>query len=264
MLAHERLGEGPSLVLVHGVGLNRSAWRPVLEPLARRRDVIAIDLPGHGESPPMRSDLQYDVAGYVTAVRELVDALQLDRPHIAGNSLGGAVALELARLGAVRSATALSPIGFWTPGEIRFAMASLRLSRVLARALLPASPFLLRSAWVRFATFAQYYGHPARLTTEEALNAAQNFARSTALPLTLPRTRNYRFLPEPLPTVPVTIGWGTRDRLLLPRQAKRARELLPDAHHAWLPGSGHVPMSDDPERIVDLILASEGPQEKPG
>jgi pimeloyl-ACP methyl ester carboxylesterase len=55
--------------------------------------------------------------------------------------------------------------------------------------------------------------------------------------------------------VPVTIGWGTRDRLLIPRQAERARVMLPQARHVPLPGCGHIPMSDDPEGVAALLLA---------
>ncbi|WP_433177890.1 alpha/beta fold hydrolase [Actinoallomurus sp. CA-150999] len=256
MLAHDRSGTGPPLVLLHGVGLDRRTWRPVRDLLAEEREVIALDLPGHGESPSLPAGVRYDVAGYVGAVREAIGALGLDRPHVAGNSLGGAIALELARTGDVASAVALSPIGFWNTREIRATMASLRLSRALARLSGPIGPTLASIAAVRLLLFRPYYGHPARLSSADARAAAEAFAASAALPATLPCTRRYRFAPDPPARVPVTIGWGEDDRLLPPRQALRAREMLPAARHVILPGCGHVPMPDDPERVASLLLSS--------
>ncbi|MEV0404397.1 alpha/beta fold hydrolase [Actinoallomurus sp. NPDC050550] len=256
MLAHDRSGTGPPLVLLHGVGLDRRTWRPVRDLLSEKREVIALDLPGHGESPSLPAGARYDVAGYVGAVREAIGALGLDRPHVAGNSLGGAIALELARTGEVASAVALSPIGFWNTREIRSTMASLRLSRGLARLSGPIGPTLASIAAVRLLLFRPYYGHPARLSPADARAAAEAFAASAALPATLPYTRHYRFAPDPRPRVPVTIGWGRDDRLLPPRQALRAREILPAAWHVILPGCGHVPMPDDPERVASLLLSS--------
>ncbi|MGH3322118.1 MAG: alpha/beta fold hydrolase [Streptosporangiaceae bacterium] len=90
-----------------------------------------------------------------------------------------------------------------------------------------------------------------------AIAALQAFATSPGLPATLPRTRDYRFPADPQPKAPVTVAWGTRDLLLVPRQARRARALLPHANHVWLPGCGHVPMSDDPARTADLLLQTE-------
>src|SRR5947209_16387288 len=113
MLAHERIGSGPPLVLLHGVGHRRQAWYPVVDELAGQREVVLVDLPGHGESDP------FEPAGrpVVDALRdELVAFLHeqgLDRPHIAGNSLGGRIALEAGAIGLARSVTALSPAGFW-------------------------------------------------------------------------------------------------------------------------------------------------------
>ena len=67
-------------------------------------------------------------------------------------------------------------------------------------------------------------------------------------------SRGYAF--TGVPTVPVTIAWGTRDRILAYRQAAAARRGLPEARHVDLPGSGHVPMSDDPDLVADLILTT--------
>lgn len=112
MLAYDRLGAGPPLLLLHGVGHDRRAWRPLHHLIRSHRTVIAVDLPGHGESPPMGRDSTYDVDGYVHAVARFITELELDTPQVAGNSLGGAVALDLARRGVAESATALARSDF--------------------------------------------------------------------------------------------------------------------------------------------------------
>src|SRR5262249_53085113 len=111
-LAYERMGSGPPLVRLHGVGHRRQAWGAVLDRLTPHRDVIIADLPGHGESPPLQKG-EPAVEAMLGAVTALLDHLGLERPHVAGNSLGGRLALEAAAAGRGRSATALSPAGFW-------------------------------------------------------------------------------------------------------------------------------------------------------
>ncbi len=118
-LAYDRTGAGEPLVLLHGLGHRRQAWNVVIPRLAAERDVIAVDLPAMGESPPPAVG---DYRTMADMVEKLVGELGLERPHVAGNSLGGLG--ESPSSGgrprrAVRSATALSPAGFWnTPGEV--------------------------------------------------------------------------------------------------------------------------------------------------
>ena len=108
-LNYERRGAGPPLVLLHGIGHRWQAWEPVLDRLAAKHDVIAVDLPGFGKSAPL--DGPSGIAEIAAALTAFFGQLGLDRPHVAGNSLGGAIALELAAGGHVSSATALSPAG---------------------------------------------------------------------------------------------------------------------------------------------------------
>jgi len=101
MLAHERTGSGPPLVLLHGIGLDRACWEPVLGLLEPGRDVLAVDLPGFGGSAMVGGTPT--IAALASAVGALVRALGLAPPHVAGNSLGGAVALELGARGEART-----------------------------------------------------------------------------------------------------------------------------------------------------------------
>ena len=131
--AYRRTGAGASLVLLHGLGSSRHAWDPVVPALAGHFDVLAIDLPGFGDSEPMPPQAEPVPAALAAAVAGLLDDLGITAPHIAGNSLGGWVALELAHVRPVASLTLLSPAGLWRGRAPRYDRASLRASGWLAR-----------------------------------------------------------------------------------------------------------------------------------
>src|SRR6187402_1385601 len=101
----ERRGSGEPLVLLHGIGHRWQAWTPLLDSLARDFDVAAVDLPGFGRSPRLAGPITPDAVTAATA--RVLDELGWSRPHVVGNSLGGWLGLELARIGAVSSVTAL-------------------------------------------------------------------------------------------------------------------------------------------------------------
>src|SRR4051794_17476706 len=128
-LAYHRRGNGSPLVLVHGLGSQWQVWLPVLEYLAAEHEVVAVDLPGFGESPTLPADDRPTVERLAAVVADFTAGLGLTRPHVAGSSLGGAVALELGRRGAAASVTALAPIGFGSHVEMRYSTTSLRASR---------------------------------------------------------------------------------------------------------------------------------------
>src|SRR5215207_7267465 len=98
------------LLLIHGLGLSRRSWKPVLPILTREHEVLAIDLPGFGAASPL-PDRRPTVDALTDAVEAELDVTGVDRVDVAGNSLGGWIALELARRGRARSAVALSPSG---------------------------------------------------------------------------------------------------------------------------------------------------------
>lgn len=252
MLNYVRQGSGEPLVLVHGIGSHWQMWSPVLDRLAAERDVLALDLPGFGRSPAL--DGEPTVGALADAVSDLADEQGIGPAHIAGNSLGGGIALELARTGRARSATALSPIGFAIGRERRYGAALLQSSRALARALAPVLDAAQRTAAGRTLTMGHLIGRPWRMSAEDAIRATHDLAAAPAFDATLPHVVGFECRHGDL-DVPVTVAWGTRDAVLIPRQGRRARRRMPRAHHVWLHGCGHVPTWDDPDLVAAVILA---------
>ena len=253
-LAHEREGSGPPLVLLAGIGMNATAWEPVRALLAAERELTLIDLPGFGNSAALPDDTDSTIETLTAAVERCLPALGLERPHVAGNSLGGAIGLELARRGAVASVTAISPAGFWSGAEGRFAHRSLRATYATTELVRPVAERLLTRPRLRRLLFGQMFAHAERMTPAEAVAHLDMLLQSDGFHATLPHADGYEFPAGDLP-VPATIAWGTRDALLLPTQARRARRRLPSANHVWLRGCGHVPMSDDPAQVAAVILS---------
>ncbi|WP_344313358.1 alpha/beta hydrolase [Fodinicola feengrottensis] len=251
----ERRGTGSPLVLLHGIGHRWQAWQPVLNLLAERHDVIAIDLPGFGGSPTLPDDRPYDMLAAVDTFCEIMAAYKLDRPHLAGNSLGGALALEVGSRGLASSVTALSPAGFFGPVGRAWAIGVLSSMRRSAMTSERNRQLMVRRKPLRLAGGSLLYGRPSLLQPENMLGDLQAMANAPAFDAVAQAGRSYRFRATP-PTVPTTVAWGTRDRILWPRQAKVAARLLPDARHVPLPGCGHIPMQDDPGLVARTILAT--------
>ncbi|MFD6563672.1 alpha/beta fold hydrolase [Micromonospora profundi] len=255
-----RGGSGEPLVLIHGIGHRHQAWEPVFDRLAAHHEVIALDLPGFGNSPMPGTGMPADMAATVAAMLPVLTEWGLDRPHVAGYSLGGAISLELAASGVVASATALSPAGFFTPAECRRALAILRLLRANSYLPTPLMRVALRSAYLRAMCFGSLVARPTLLDADRALGDALALRRGLGFTAVARAARDYRFDGVRLSdaAVPVTIGWGERDRIFGVHQAERARSGLPAARVVTLPGCGHVPMSDDPDLVAALILETTG------
>ncbi|MFB9556273.1 alpha/beta fold hydrolase [Streptomyces roseoviridis] len=253
-LAYERRGAGEPLLLLHGIGHHWQAWEPVLDVLAVERDVVAVDLPGFGASPALLAPLAYDLETVVPVLGAFCAALGIERPHVAGNSLGGLLALRLGREKLVRSVTALSPAGFWSQAERRYAFTTLRAMRGAALAMpVPLIERLSRSAAGRTALTSTIYARPGRRSPQATVAETLALRGATGFHQTLAAGRTVLFADD-VPAVPVTVAWGTRDRLLLRRQGVRAKHTLPDARLVRLPGCGHVPMNDDPALVARVIL----------
>lgn len=205
-----------------------------------------------------------DVAAYADAFVAWFASVGLDRPNVAGNSMGGGIALELARRGVVRSAVAISPVGFWTAAERRFCQASLGLLAGLPGFVRPAVVAAAGSAVGRTALFAHLFARPWRIPGEEAQATLRAAWAAPAFGPALAAFDRYAFRAGDelrAAGVPVTVAWGTRDRLLLyGRQAPRARRALPWARHADLAGLGHVPFYDDPDVVARVLREGTAPR----
>lgn len=253
-LVYERRGSGPPLLLLHGFGHSRQAWDPVMARLAAERDVIAIDMPGFGASPwPKGSPFGIDTL--VAHIGAFLQSIGVERPHVAGNSLGGLVSLELAKESRVASATVLSPAAFISiAGSVYVGtvivgfqhLAILTPDRVLRDALKvrPVRNALLRGA----------FGRPANVSDEAVLSLLRSLRRAPLVATHIKGLSRLSFRADHQIDVPVTVSWGTRDLILWPHQVRTARRALPRARMVPLPGCGHVPMSDDPELVAQVIL----------
>jgi len=263
-LAYTRSGAGAPLVLLHGIGLDRRSWDPVVPALARHFDVIAVDLPGFGDSAPNQggpaqaSSGQADPRALAEAVAALLTELGVTTPHLAGNSLGGWVALELASLesaglGPVASLTLLSPAGLWKRHTPAYCRVSLRATRWLARHAAGPLSRLVRFRPGRVLVLGQTHGHPTRLTPGYARAAIQAMGTCPGFEATLAATARRRFLATIPIGAPATVAFGSRDVLLLPRQSRHLDQLPAGTKAETLPGCGHVPMADDPAAVAELI-----------
>ncbi|GAB2879092.1 alpha/beta fold hydrolase [Streptomyces deserti] len=263
-VAYERQGAGEPVVLLHGLGCHRLAWDPVVPLLTGRREVIAMDLPGFGQSPDLDPGVPRDLETAVVWLGSVFTALGVERPHVVGHSLGGLIALRLGQAGLARSVTALAPAGFWTGAERRYTYAVLNAARQGVRLLpQPALEALVRTAPARAVLTGTLYGSADLCPPHAVAAALQGLKASAAFKATLRAGRAPGLFTGDIPDVPVTIAWGTRDRLLPPRQAVRARAMIPDARLVPLYGCGHVPMLDAPEAVAAAILHATEPAPRP-
>ncbi|WP_043624802.1 alpha/beta fold hydrolase [Nonomuraea candida] len=253
-LAFERRGSGPALILIHGIGHHWQAWLPVIDRLAAARTVIAVDLPGFGLSPELPHRVPYTAESLADAIESFCARLGIRDPAVAGNSLGGYIALELASRGVVRTAVALSPVGFWNRSELLYCQTVLRALRASARSL----PFhrLVMTAdnrHLRALSTALLVARPSRLDPTALIAATEALSRAPGFDQTLESFAG--LMPPAPPKSPITLAWGEHDRLLLRRQAIRAARWS-GQRVKLLKGCGHVPMSDDPELVSRVILQS--------
>jgi pimeloyl-ACP methyl ester carboxylesterase len=264
VLTRYRGGAGPPLVLVHGLGLSWCSWQPVLGALQARHDVVAIDLPGFGESPPLSNGAAPTPSRLADAVESELDRLGLDAPSLVGNSLGGWVALELARRGRAACAVVISPSGLESPPERAMVIALNQLMRVRARFGAPLGRWLTASALARVALFSGLRSQPWRLSPDAAVSDLHDFGYSPGFQSTLASTvatRAPMWLGEI--QVPVRVCYGTLDMMLGAFTAPRFAAGIPGAELIALPAVGHVPMLDDPDLVARTILDFTTPAVRP-
>jgi len=256
---HVRRGSGPPLLLVHGLGGSWRSWDTIADALAAEREVIAVDLPGFGQTPPLAGEVS--IRTLAGALVEFLDQQQLTGVDVVGSSMGARLVLELARRGAVGATVSLDPGGFWTPQERRIFGVSVALSVRLVRLLQPVMPLLTGSAIGRTLLFAQFSARPWSLPADPTLTEMRSFSASPSFDAALDSLvhgPSQQGAPAGSLNGPITIGWGRRDWVCLPRQAERAIRLFPDARLHWFDACGHFPHWDSPVETTRLILDSTG------
>jgi pimeloyl-ACP methyl ester carboxylesterase len=215
----------------------------VLEALAEHREVLALDLPGFGESPPVPETPT--PRALAKAVASFLASKGVTRPHVAGNSLGGWVALELALLGQARSATAIAPAGLWAAPLLP----KRGFARRLARAGLPMIAPVASTGLGRRLLLAGAVAYPGRVPPQAAAHLVRSYATAPGFREVNDAMRAGRFEALERIRVPVTLAWPEHDRLV--------------RRPAWLPGTvksrvlkhcGHIPMWDAPSQVAKLLL----------
>ena len=249
----ERHGNGRPLLLVHGLGGSIRSWDPIAPALARSRELVLIDLPGHGQSPAL--DGRQTIVAFADAIEAFVRAQGLQAVDLVGSSVGGRLVLELSRRGVGGHCVALDPGGFWHGWETTYFHYTLAASIRLLRLLKPALPFLSRHTLTRALLLVQLTARPSFLPAGVVLTELQSLVATPVFDAML-RELAIGPLQQGTATPPgrVTIGWGRNDRLLLPRQAARAKLAFPTAKVHWFDNCGHFPQWDQPQEAVRVIL----------
>jgi pimeloyl-ACP methyl ester carboxylesterase len=252
-------GTGEPLLLIHGLGLSWRCWKPILPALERAHRVVAVDLPGFGEAPAF-DGTPPTVDALAGAVEADLDAEGLDSVHIAGNSLGGWIALELARRGRARSVVALAPSGLELPPERAYVVSLNQTMRLRAGAAARVAGLVASNAVTRTAVLAPMRTRPWRVPRDDAAAEIRDFGRSPGFQPTIRwtvATRGASGLREI--AVPARMCFGTRDVMLGALTAPRFAAAIPQADLVPLPGCGHVPMIDAPDRVARAITEVTAP-----
>jgi len=248
----ETLAEGREpLLLIHGLGASTHVWGPVLDLLAPEREVVVLDMPGFGAAAALPDGVEPTAMNLAAALHESCEQLGVERPHVAGNSLGGWVGLEMGRAGWAASVTALSPAGLWgAPLGPRQG----RDARALAQRARPLVSAVLRVPALRRRMLATLAAHPERIPAGAGRELVLGWVDANGYDGANLAMRTHVFEPEGYPEdVPVTIAWGEHDRLVGPPKPERRPA---GARFVVLPGVGHTPMWDDPELVARTLLDS--------
>jgi len=254
-----RAGSGEPVLLLHGFTGTWHHWRPLLEPLAARYEVIAPTLAGHDGGPAYPPDCDITFSQGADSLEQHLDELGVQSAHVVGNSMGGALALELAKRGRARSVVALAPAGGWADGDretrrlARFFARQLRITKATA----PRLPRILSRPRTRRLALRDVMRRGNLVTPSEALDLALTSIRCEIAERAIAGLRSGRVLAlADLDRVscPVLLATPQFDRILPPeRHAPRLRREIPGVDARMLWGCGHVPMWDDTATLVSMV-----------
>lgn len=273
---YQDVGHGRPLILLHGIGMSHAAWKKVINNLADQRRVLAFDIAGFGITPPVPDNIQPTPANLLAGTGSLTETLnrideekQISKDYecvdIVGNSLGGYVALEAAKLGKlggfrVNSIVAISPAGLW---KKRYPIRSelvLQFTRLGVRHFPRLTRILLRQQYTRKLLMAVPVS--INVPEEDAYECINIFASAPLFASKVAFKKFRESMKDPFiggRTIPesirVTIAFGKRD-YLLPPSARLRHEIPENAIWQNREGWGHVPMLDDPDGVTKFILES--------
>jgi pimeloyl-ACP methyl ester carboxylesterase len=253
-LNHVRQGSGDPLLLLHSLGGSLAQWSPVMDRLASEREVIAVDMPGFGESAPLPEGIAPRAANLATGVLDFYDALGIEgRPAVAGISLGGWVAIECARQGGASAAVGLCTAGFWRRALESNSQSAVRARR-RGRLLRPLFRPVMQTSRGRRQTLGRFVYRPERLSPGEAQAIANAYLTAPAYDEASALMRAGRVEELKGIKVPITLAWAEHDTLV--RNRPLPASILPKrVQQVELPGCGHVPTWDDPDLVARVVLA---------
>ena len=254
-----RAGDGEPVVLLHGFTGHWRHWRPVLADLVARYEVIAPTLSGHNGGPPYPSGMGLEKLGDAgDSLERHLDELGVGTAHLVGNSMGGALALELAKRGRARSVVAISPGGGWEVGSpeperiARFFARQMRRVRASRKQI----PRLMRRPGMRKLAMRDIMRHGELIPPADAVDMSLDPLGCTVVNDVLSGLRAGRGHVEDLDQIsaPTLIAWAELDRILpLTTCSARFRREIPNAEFRVLPAVGHVPMWDNTRLVVKTI-----------
>ena len=261
-----RAGDGEPLVLVHGFTATWRCWKPLIPDLVPRFEVIAPTLHGHdgGPAAPASARSLSDGADHFES---LLDELGVETAHFVGNSMGGALSLELAKRGRARSVVAISPGGGWEEADssepdriIRWFTRNQRLASASAR----YTPRIMRRPGLRRIALRDVMTRGDQVPAEEAVALARSSTRCSVVDEVFETIRlgTARCVDLERIECPAMVIWGDRDRVLpMDRHAPRFKREIPNVDFRVLRGAGHTPMWDAPgllsQAIADFAAAAE-------
>lgn len=271
---YEDVGQGRPLILLHGIGMSHLAWKKVIHNLANERRVLAFDIAGFGITPTVPDNIQPTPANLVTGIGSLTETLiridadrqickEYEGVDVVGNSYGGYLALEAAKLGKlgrfpVKSIVAISPAGLWKKRYPMRSEAVLQIARFGARHLPGLTRTLIRREYTRKLILAVPMS--TNVPEEDAYEVVDIFGSAPIFASKAAFKKFRESIKAPFiggTTISkhtrVTIAFGSRD-WLLPSSARLRHEIPEDVIWQNRKGWGHVPMWDDPDGVTKFIL----------
>ncbi len=252
-----RAGEGEPVVLLHGFTATWHCWRPVLPELVARYEVIAPTLAGHDGGPEFTAD--FNLESVTDSLEQHLDEIGVDTAHVVGNSMGGTLAIQLAKRGRARSVVALSPGAGWQPGgpESRRVGRFFRRQLAITRASRTSVGRIMARPRARQLALRDAMRRGQLVDPADAVALALSSLQcSVSEPVIAQLLANeIEFGGFETIEAPVLLAWAEYDRIL-PKEtcSWRLRQEIPGAEYRVLPGVGHVPMWDDHHLVTNTIV----------